>query len=326
MWHEFAPDNPHRPPSWRWERAGLAAGAGPPLSRSRDDPWVHQGCRFRRLLRNCNDDYLIDSLYLQHPALFRAHQLWELRSEDTSLRLTAHEIEARVLAGCPAETIAARMGISAEVVTAYESLFFDVRPRLEQPSYVFHVVLGQQIHFGLHERNFELIWKFYGYIGGTYVLDAIITTLGANPHPSSADAAIGFGDTALRSQLGRKAMIAVQTLDASRGGVTQTEIVNAYLKLNEIDINRGRAAGTDLWRNNIAAIMESLSWTVSGSPTDDPVRQRIAKIDNGAAELDGKRLMQLGRGETVIDVDLYENATFPERTPAERVVTTEVDL
>lgn len=94
------------------------------------------------------------------------------------------EVEARLLAGERTPTVAAKSGLPAPVVGAYEALFFAVTDRLRHPSYVTHVAVrlyapGGETDPGRHVR-------MLGYQGGPHVLDAVLAAVVA-PRPGASD-------------------------------------------------------------------------------------------------------------------------------------------
>jgi hypothetical protein len=64
--------------------------------------------------------------------------------------------------------------MAAEVVEAYERLFFHVIDKLDARSYISHVVFGPALLFGLNETDTPTIWKLLAYQLGPHALDAAI--------------------------------------------------------------------------------------------------------------------------------------------------------
>jgi hypothetical protein len=130
----------------------------------------------------CEDQYL--RLAQSEPDAFNAIEIWA--GPPATRR---GEIEARVLANEPAESIAKRFAMRPEVVEQFEEWFFTVRPYLGAESFICHNVIKP---FG--ELDDATIWKLAGYRGGSFVLDALIYGPTENPAPQSADEVAAFFD------------------------------------------------------------------------------------------------------------------------------------
>src|SRR5262249_27245097 len=111
-------------PAWRWERSGHLLGHGRQLLQALDDDLTWEAWRFRWALSRCRDDADREQIAREHPGLVQAHAVFtgELRKR--------WELEARLLGGDSAVSIAARCGISAAGVEAYRATFYEVRPHL----------------------------------------------------------------------------------------------------------------------------------------------------------------------------------------------------
>lgn len=85
-------------------------------------------------------------------------------------------IEGMVLCGVPAHEISISQGLAPSVITAYEAMFFDVRPYLQMESWVCELVFGGDLVGRLHARDAFLISRriawlagpgvFHGFFGG----------------------------------------------------------------------------------------------------------------------------------------------------------------
>jgi hypothetical protein len=98
--------------------------------------------------------------------------------------LIGAELEARVLCNSHPELIAERCGLTADVVRAFEAVFFDVRPLLEASGYIFHQVIGRPIIDGFSLDDPGSIWKLYAYMRGPNALDILLFVFpGRKPRP-----------------------------------------------------------------------------------------------------------------------------------------------
>jgi hypothetical protein len=130
------PDNPFRPPDWRWRRATDLVDGGGPLSPGHDDGPVQEALRYLRAWRRCRAEAELQRLARDMPDLYGAHQLHLARS------LRTWEAQARLLTEDPFETIASKCGSDPRVIETFHSTFFHVRDRLHVEGYIVFQVIG----------------------------------------------------------------------------------------------------------------------------------------------------------------------------------------
>jgi hypothetical protein len=155
---ELRPDGTFRPPDYRWRIAHrLAADEWVPDEWV--DPWV---LRAEELLTTP------PSPRLDAPDLRAVDAARDLYERGPFWRKV--EVEARLLAGEPAEAIATKSGLTAAAVAAYGALFYAVGDRLRHPAYIVHEAIG------LHgaEADLGVQVRLLGYTGGVHVLDAVL--------------------------------------------------------------------------------------------------------------------------------------------------------
>jgi hypothetical protein len=167
MCTDFLPRNPFRPPDWRWQRAGQLAGPGA-RPRRLDDDRVRRARSFRAALGKAGGDLRDRRLARSHEDVHGAYRIHHGEPRRRG------EIEARLLAGQSDEEIAGRVGVEPQVVEAYESLFFNVRDRLESSDWIAFSVFGERLYGGFDAGDIDLAWKILAYHGGPVVLDALI--------------------------------------------------------------------------------------------------------------------------------------------------------
>src|SRR4051812_9406524 len=119
---DLLPGSPCRPLDWRWQRAGQLR---PPRARLRrwDDDWVSRARRFRADRDKAGGDLRLPRLARAHPEALGAYLLHHGPAR------RRWEIQSRLLAGQVDAEIAGRVGVGAEVVEAYEALYYAVRSR-----------------------------------------------------------------------------------------------------------------------------------------------------------------------------------------------------
>ena len=199
----YKPENPNRPPNWRWMRAReiLDAGGRP---RTITDNWLARTVRYRRAEAQCSDDAEREVLADRAPWFY-----WSERFFGEQTAAAQHqraELEGRLLAAEPVETIASKLGTTAKVIDTYSHVFFDVADRLGHSSYILNHVVGPAIHTGIRSEGGPTLWRLFGYIGGSHVLDAITTTATAPEKPTNHAGVSGFLDARIGDSMRRKAV------------------------------------------------------------------------------------------------------------------------
>ncbi len=161
------PNNPTRPPDWRWRLARQLAGAEAPRLLTWIDGRVRQATYFATELMNCRcrEDRL--ALAESWPELAAAHDLHFGGSPHRRWHL-----QARVLARQDDQAIARAIGGSIEVVQSYLSTFFDIRDRLDHPLSILINAIGPGIARG-KAADLGEVWRHVAYHGGPHVLEAL---------------------------------------------------------------------------------------------------------------------------------------------------------
>ena len=251
-------DNPRRPPDWRWQRAGeLIDGAR--VARGRDDAGVRQAMKFRRLLARCRNDedrlIALDAC----PALYEAHSLYSVEDDAPEPRW---ELEARLLAREPFPVIERKMGLSKEVIEAFEQYFFDVISRLDAPSLIVHTVIGRAVQTGLAERDYDALWKLMGYLAGPLVLDSCIYKFAEPKQIITPDGVRAFWKDFAKDQLGMKAGIAALTYPVN--WQSREQILTFYTQLLQTEAAAGHAGmgGSETFVTNVKAMVETFACQV----------------------------------------------------------------
>jgi hypothetical protein len=306
------PDNPFRTPQWRWERAGTVLEGGPALSRKRDDAATGRAVRFRRHLQGASSPADFALLCEADAGLYWAHRLWSRRDDDLG-RMAAHAIEARTLALQEPAAIARRLRIPAEAVVAYEEIFFDCRQAAADrcDDWILFNVLGQAVYRGLRAREYDLLWKLYGYHYGEHVLDALIRMAIEPARPDDpAGVQAAFADDT-KGVLRIRATVAARTLTIN--DFTALPLLEHYRGWVEMErqgeLSGGAQAGI---MNNIHVMMTSLPFSVGKK--DDSRVPGLPAYDEAAAELRGDELLVLAAGGEAPTLARMEALAFPPAT------------
>lgn len=300
--------SPKRAPNWVWLRVLQIDGGGVRANQIRDGQhgftWIRRALRFKRRYDRAsgNSDQLY-RLLQQDPSLFWAHSLW---LEDKAP--TRWAIEARILAGETDTQIAKRFDIDENVVAAYEAVFFNVRARLDNRDYIVNVVMADAVTRGLTERQYDLLWKLFGYHGGSHVLDAVTSKFSPIDKPANASAVGAFFQEFAVNTVKHKAAIATLTVPINLH--TQLALIESFVKYVEIEKNSenaGKAHSTIV--ENIGAMMAALPFKV-GTKLDS-VDAKMLPYDDGAAELTSAELMTVSAGGALANQTEIQNLRFP---------------
>jgi hypothetical protein len=301
-------DNPRRAPHWRWLRAMQVDAGGQKPSKSMDGPagfeWIRRVVRLKRrhALAANNPDALYTLARLDSP-LFWAHSMW---SEEKAP--TRWAIEAHILAGETDDEIAKKAGCTPETINAYEAVFFNVREKLNNVEYVANVVMGEAVARGVTERQYDLLWKLFGFRGGPHVLDALITKFTSVRRPQKAEEVSQFFQESTINSMRHKAAVAALTVPINTH--TQLPIIESYAKYVEIERASENAEKAQAGIvANIGAMLAALPFKMGTKL--DAAGDKMVPFDNNAAELRSDELMIVSAGGKLKNQPLLEELKFP---------------
>jgi hypothetical protein len=178
----FAPDNPFRTPSWRWECARFRAENGwtvPPRTEGR---WIRRAFRFHQVLLKYHREEAFDRLLKWRPELVFAYELWA-----NTQSMARDIVEACILSGQTTDQIARKLCFHWEGIDAYAELFYDVRHKLRHRGYVNAVLIGPELSGPLARVTFPTVLKSFAYHMGPHALDALLGVYNSNVAPLAAE-------------------------------------------------------------------------------------------------------------------------------------------
>lgn len=301
-------DNPLRAPNWRWLRAVEIDGGGPKPSKTLDGSdgfeWIRRILRLkRRHAMSVNNPAALYALARLDKDMFWAHSIWSDEKAPTRWA-----IEAYILAGASDEDIAKKVGCDTGVISAYASAFFDVREKLHNVNYIVNVVMGDAVSRGLSERQYDLLWKLFGYQGGVHVLDAIIGKFTNIHKPRNAEEVSEFFQNSAINSMRHKAAVAALTVPINTH--TQLPLLEAYVKYVEIERTTENTEKAQIGIvQNIGAMLTHLPFKV-GTKLDSE-GEKMVPFDNKAAELRSDELMIVAAGGTLENQKVIEELKFP---------------
>lgn len=305
---DYQEKNPFRVPSWRWERARTFREAGRRRAPGTEDEWTQLAFRYQRSEVQATDAYAQFTMAENYPEVFYAATIYRQRGQGSErghpLRLA---LEARLLAGSSDAEIAEAVGIDAEVVECYEKLFFNVREKLRNTDYIMTVVIGAAMYTGLSERDFDLLWKLFGYLYGPKVLDAFITSTTKAFQPKSPEEVEACIQNDTKSAIRRKAAVAARMFQINN--FTQGELLNVYTRFLELEKEGDGNSAKDFFLTNVQLILKNMPFTTDDDKFAAVAPARLLEYDKRGSELRSDELMAVAAGQELPPI---EEPSYPE--------------
>ena len=213
------------------------------------------------------------------------------------LTSTRWEIEARILAREDYDSISAKTSVPVETINAFEKGFFNVKDRLSNKSWVINSVIGRSVHVGMTERDYDLLWKLYGLLGGPNMLDLIMTKVGLKEqHADNFEQAVSLLRDSLDVQAVVKSSVALAVIAVNN--YTAIPIVQAEQAYRQLARDSAGAASTQTFLQSVDKIMTSLPWSTGDGTIKHPVLEVLGHTDNLAAELRADEMVCAVSGES----------------------------
>lgn len=289
----FHPSNPFRPVNWRWELARTHREKRTKFQLTTDQ-FAVEAFKFQKRMDKCKDDDDRYRLMDAHPELYSAYLIFR-RGDNDDKHPMRYALEARLLADQSYREIAMLLGLNVKTIEYYEKLFFNIEGKLQNSDYIMTCVLGPSIHSGLSDRDYDLLWKLFGYLYGPVVLDSFISTTSRKFKPET-NAEV---DTALaedtRSSIQRKVAVIARTYTVNP--FSQSELLHIYARLLEVEKDMGQEKAHDVILQNVQVMMDKLPFKLS----DDK--------QVGSAEVRTQQLLELSTGQEPNIIEL----AFPEK-------------
>lgn len=161
---------PLRPAAFRWARAQRLFLLGDPLDPRCDDPLTARVLDYQRTIRGTDFPPKCPA-----PRFQLLHRVY---AENGELRW---ELEARLLAGQNDRAIARRIDLTRGLVRRYEQICSTCRDRLSASDCILFTFIGPGPIDGFAPGDLGGVWKWTGYFGGPYGLDATIAATSKRP-------------------------------------------------------------------------------------------------------------------------------------------------
>ena len=299
------PKSPFRPVDWRWLKVKAYRRLGSRLSRFKIDAHLFEAYCFAEKLDEVEDEMDSVELCEQNEHIFDAHTFYSDNSK------TSHrwELEARLLAKESYSSIAQKMSLDIETINTYEKIFFNVSDRLENVSWIIHSVVGRSIHVGLTERDFDLLWKMYGYFGGPVMLDMVIRRIGIKKqHAESEDEANGLLASALPVQANMNASKAMVINPINN--FTAVSAMTVEQTYRQIEKDSAAGGGIEVITAGLGKVFNSLYWSTGSGTMKHRTLPLMKDVDSQPVELRASEMLLAATGQTVQND--FEGYTLPE--------------
>lgn len=304
---EYRETNALRVPDWRWQAATWLLDND--VTRSGPDARSLNALKkYAARLRAANTPSSLEEIYRSDMDMFEAYQLYKSAGQNQNARW---EVEARLLAGQTAQEITTKLDYTPRVIDLYAKNFFDVSSRLDKPGSITHAVIKPSAAKGISEREPDVLWKMFGYWCGTVFLDLLIYRFNSPMKPTTPQEIAAFIKDDIREQLQLKTLIAIRSMPIN--WQTQTEVLNLYLRLVELEKDVGDGAdGQEAMKQGIQSLLESLPWTRSAAKAKQ--HGLIDPLETNGISLRAHELLQSASGDlSPAEIDVIKSAKYPPR-------------
>jgi hypothetical protein len=198
---------------------------------------------------------------------------------------TRWAVEARLLAGEPIEAIARKTALTPRAVAMFEALFFNVSDRLENRGYLIHIAVG--LYPTPREPDTGLVWRLFGLLGGTVVLDALIDGDYGSPDRPEEERFL--------DELRLKLAVAIKLLPID--ATTAPKLIRLYVWLRQAELAaEGARRAAEEVLPNIRTMLADLPWIQPDGRSwaatvgvEGPARGASADVDARCAGAGGAR-------------------------------------
>jgi hypothetical protein len=311
MLYSYTQDSPTRPPDWRWRKITAYRDGSRRIPRSRSSDIISRLTEFNVALNNCRQiqdsnllEFAEEELSYEFEDIFQAHKLYV---NDTT-QSYKWELEARLLTDQSYSEISKRMGISPSIVDMYEKSFFNVKDRLDCAGWVIHCVIGRSIHAGLSERDFDLLWKMFGYYSGPVAVDLMTNKLMLKKQKledrdqTIASIAEATQDLSIVAAFKSYAFSPIN-------GFTAVNMIQVYQTFMQLKKEIGSGSDTAVIMQTVDNILSNLHWCSGSGTMERPVLTTMELADKRSSELRSDEAFKLANGDILQDI---EDIRLPE--------------
>lgn len=289
------------------------------IPRRNEDAATLAAVKFQQALARCTNDIDRHMLMEREPGIYHAY-LVRRPAETQEGSIQRWSLEARLLTNESDDDIADKIGCTPTIIEWYERLFFNVREKLRARDYIMTTVIGPAVHTGMTDRDYDILWKVFGYIYGPIVLDAFMTT------STSIGSLVETGeevndrfDVDISATIRRKAMICARTYVLN--GFTQEGMMNIYSRFRELEQAKDSGGqAKDTFMNTIQVVINKMPWSNGDGimrpdlpDVSRPLDQKLlCDYDTGRAELRTDELLAVAAGRDLSDRASLQDMKYPE--------------
>jgi hypothetical protein len=307
--------NPLRPVDWQYRRALELHESGETGLQGRVDPATHDWVVFLRRRAACGTAQDRVRLRGKMPRHVGATEIYE--HPDGDLRAM---VEARLLAGQPADEIARCIGVEPNVIGLYARTFFDVADRLAAPDFVFSTVLSAGAPGDDPNAARHALWRRVGYVGGVNALEQVMHGVA----PGSDKVPLDRIARGAAASLEVAALLNAVNMTASASGADPKQVA----QLQQIAARAAAAypeegsSEQDVYLEAMQTFLDNIPWTKFDHPPVDQadlesrsVPERLERL--GFPMRAHERLLYERTGILPAQ-KLLEGARYPEKVHAEQ--------
>lgn len=305
MLHQLRQDSPLRPVDWRWKKVLAYRDAHRRIPRSKYDRLTYDLFTFASRLDACTDDFECLELSEEYPEFMDAYELYK----GGNALPVKYELEARLLTREDYKDIARKTAISESIISTYEKVFFNVKDRLVNRSWVVNVVVGQALQHGMNDGDYNILWKIYAYLAGPVMLDMITVKVGLKEQiAEDFNQAVDLIRDSIDVQAVLRSATALTIMPIN--GFTAAAIVNIEQTYRQMAKESAGASSAQSFLNAVDKIMTSLPWAVGTGTVEHPVLSCMTEVDSQAAELRASEM--LGVASTKQKIEELQDLRLPE--------------
>lgn len=315
--------DPFLKPYWRHERVVRMLHVAPPeRCKHYDDRWV-QGYRQFLFTWRRGESHR-EQLRYDNPGLFYAYSLYDRMPLEPDIALM---IEARLLAGISAESIAEDCKTMPETIRWYERLFFNVSDFLSHHDWMMKNVLlpaadrfapaeledddgKAKPSYAIVRPHLDMTLKFFAYFGGPLICDVLISGFRRNRYVRKVEDISDYFNNQFMLQLQRRSTQTIGQFEINKYNVM--ELFATHTKLIELTrSNKSQEVRHTEFEQNVNAMLTEFPWNVGGASKQLYRDSAIGKYDDSAVELDSEEVILTGAGKEpdsvrgILEVDVF---------------------
>jgi hypothetical protein len=299
--YRFSLQNPFPPVDRRYQmaKACLAHRMRPSLRFDDEYTWnVYRFLRARAAFRQ--------------PAEHVKEVLWKYRDLNAAVQIHHGKarsfrpvLEAYLLARENRYAIAESLRVNPETVVAYAKTFFDAEPFLDNPMYVFALLVGTVGKRGQKKLTEPVLWKLLGYVGGPEALDKLFGKLHGVAESHGEEGIKGWLSVRTQTVLQIKQLLAVSSLKSSN--TKHMEYLLRLLGQGQRSKGDGPDAPLTSVEMHVKGMLGEILWSVGVKDVPAPLEGWVDQ----AAELRADEEMKLMAGVDVPGLDEVKDLHIP---------------